>query len=130
MFEAYLWETDFIQQVAVFLKRDPAAVNREYPQLVAYYAALGEQGNQYLNNLNAGNFSLVYPQLLAVDAKCRLLFESYPFFLKSPTDQEALIAMVERDYLLAHQEQFRLTLEWYEQESIGCLPAHTHTDVQ
>lgn len=111
---SYLWEENVGVLLARHLEINQQQVVKEYSYLLVYYQRLTNAAMANLSQLTGNNFQQLYPQLLTIDAKCRLLLDSLPFCIAEPTDQRKLIALVEAEYHLTHQELIQENLEWYE----------------
>lgn len=115
----FLWELDVCGLLAKHFNQTVEATRKQLENLLSYYEGLQRLGTTYLAALTESNFSVVYPKLLAVDAKCRLLLVTYPYLLATPWDQYSLIELVEKEYVPAHQELFGEDVSWYDKQLLG-----------
>lgn len=114
----YLWEVDFSTLLSQTLQLSPVMLRQTYWLLLDYFDSLAVEAKQLQLQLYADSFERVYPQLLTIDAKLRLLLNSVLFLPKCSSNQEEIIDIVETDYYLAHQELFT-NEEWYDDWFLG-----------
>lgn len=95
--ERLIWETPW-KKVA---RKSPVPL----PLLKDYYESLQRQGRDLLEQASPATIQLLIPQLLAVDAKCNLLFWFLDYSIsENPEKESDILRIVEREYKQAHEE--------------------------
>ncbi|MEO1772252.1 DUF7006 family protein [Candidatus Enterococcus ferrettii] len=92
-----IWETSWAELID--------DTDKEIPLLEQYYYSLQNSGRKLLSQLSPESYHQLLPEILAVDAKCNLLF----WFLAQSTSEllekaEEILRIVEHDYKMAQEE--------------------------
>ena len=79
--------------------------SQELPLLKQYYQLLQHCGRELASQLSSASFQQLLPEILAIDAKCNLLFWFLAHSSSEPLERaEEIVRIVEHDYKKAQEE--------------------------